>query len=80
MYVYACVHNECCCFVSTEIDLCKTGLSGCQHSCVKTNGSYYCDCWTGYQLHTDNMTCKGILFTYCYVYTRHSSTIKIIET
>ena len=46
---------------SIEINLCETGISGCQHLCVKTNGSFYCDCWTGYQLLSDNMTCQGYL-------------------
>ena len=51
--------NNWSCFKSTEIDMCKTEISRCQHLCVKTNGSFYCECLTGYQLLSDNMTCKG---------------------
>ena len=27
--------------------------------CVNTNGSYYCECQTGYRLKSDNISCKG---------------------
>lgn len=32
---------------------------GCQHRCVNTLGSYYCECQPGSRLHTDGRTCLG---------------------
>ena len=38
---------------------CLSGNGGCQEVCVNTNGSYYCDCQTGYRLKSDNISCIG---------------------
>ena len=46
-------------FKFVEIDLCETGVSGCHHICVKTNGSFYCECLSGHRLLADNKTCEG---------------------
>jgi len=46
-------------FEPIEIDFCAAEISRCQHLCIQTNGSFYCDCLSGYQLLSDNMTCKG---------------------
>ena len=29
-------------------------------NCINTNGSYICECKTGYQLNDDLMTCSGM--------------------
>ena len=36
---------------------CLSGNGGCQQVCVNTNGSYYCDCQTGYKLKSDDISC-----------------------
>ena len=44
-----------------DIDECKLGTSRCQQICINTNGSYNCDCQSGFQLNTtDNYTCIGM--------------------
>ena len=42
-----------------EIDECSEGLSSCNMQCINTIGSYYCTCFTGFQLMNDNHTCNG---------------------
>ena len=32
-------------------------------NCINTNGSYICECKTGYQLNVDLMTCSGMKST-----------------
>ena len=44
----------------TEIDECSEGLSNCNMHCVNTIGSYYCTCFTGFQLMNNNHTCTDI--------------------
>ena len=60
--------------VHTDIDECSMGTSGCQQLCFNTNGSYYCQCNTGYELNTgyrldliinDNSSCIGTYRLYC---------------
>ena len=34
--------------------------NGCNHICTNTNGSYICECYSGYQLSDDMMTCLGM--------------------
>ena len=45
----------------TEIDECSEGLSNCNMHCVNTIGSYYCTCFIGFQLMSNNHTCEGKL-------------------
>uniref|UniRef100_A0A4W3GTY5 VWFA domain-containing protein n=1 Tax=Callorhinchus milii TaxID=7868 RepID=A0A4W3GTY5_CALMI len=40
-------------------DPCAQGKHGCQQLCVRTPGSYHCDCHKGYTLNPDKTTCKG---------------------
>ena len=43
-----------------DIDECKLGTSRCQQLCINEDGSYTCDCRSGFQLNTtDNVTCIG---------------------
>ena len=51
----------------TDINECSTGTSDCQQFCINTNGSYYCDCETGYTLKNDNTSCDG-MHCYCIVF------------
>ena len=46
--------------ITTDIDECYEGLSGCSQICKNTIGSYSCGCMTGYQLSSDNHTCTDI--------------------
>ena len=41
----------------TDIDECVTGTSECNQICSDTNGSYVCDCYSGYVLLSDGKTC-----------------------
>uniref|UniRef100_A0A8C2UHI5 Matrilin 4 n=1 Tax=Coturnix japonica TaxID=93934 RepID=A0A8C2UHI5_COTJA len=45
------------------VDMCMERDHGCQHSCVSTPGSFYCECHPGYQLTMDGKTCS--LIDYC---------------
>lgn len=42
-----------------DIDECQVHNGGCQHRCVNTRGSYYCECHPGSRLHVDGRTCLG---------------------
>uniref|UniRef100_A0A8B9ZIQ3 Multiple EGF like domains 6 n=1 Tax=Anas platyrhynchos TaxID=8839 RepID=A0A8B9ZIQ3_ANAPL len=43
----------------SNVDECQVHNGGCQHRCVNTLGSYYCECKPGFRLHTDGRTCIG---------------------
>ncbi|KAJ7406484.1 Cartilage matrix protein [Willisornis vidua] len=43
------------------VDMCVEQEHGCQHSCVSTPGSFYCECNPGYRLNVDRKT----LIDYC---------------
>ncbi|XP_030913858.1 matrilin-4 isoform X1 [Geospiza fortis] len=42
------------------VDMCVEREHGCQHSCVSTPGSFYCECNPGYRLNVDGKTCTPI--------------------
>ena len=42
-----------------DIDECAEGKSGCDHDCTNTDGSYVCNCMSGYRLDMDRHTCNG---------------------
>ena len=44
--------------IFTDIGECSYGL--CNQLCINSEGSYTCDCNTGYNLLSDNSTCEGI--------------------
>ena len=48
------------CF-NLEIDECSEGLSSCNQMCTNVIGSYYCICYSGFELLYDNYTCQGQL-------------------
>ena len=41
-----------------DADECEEGISGCQHFCKNTNGSYNCSCQSGFRL-MDRHMCEG---------------------
>ena len=45
----------------SDINECDWGISGCSQKCFNTVGNYYCDCYNGYLLGSDNHTCIGNL-------------------
>uniref|UniRef100_A0A671PNQ7 Multiple epidermal growth factor-like domains protein 6 n=1 Tax=Sinocyclocheilus anshuiensis TaxID=1608454 RepID=A0A671PNQ7_9TELE len=45
----------------TNIDECQVHNGGCQHRCVNTRGSVYCECNPGFRLHIDGRTCIAVL-------------------
>ena len=48
-------------FLMPEVNECSVNDGGCQHSCINTDGSYYCSCDTGYDLQQDKHFCQGNL-------------------
>ena len=43
--------------ISVDLDECQVVNGGCEHTCVNTYGSYYCECDDGYSLNEDKHTC-----------------------
>ena len=46
-------------FITLDIDECDEELGTCSQSCTNTDGSYTCNCTTGYTLNNDGQTCNG---------------------
>ena len=44
----------------TDILECATNKGGCSDTCVETDGSFYCECPTGYKLKANNLTCESM--------------------
>ena len=42
-----------------DINECLSANGGCDHTCTNTEGSFYCTCDNGYELHSDKLTCEG---------------------
>ena len=43
-----------------DVDECSDGsLHGCTQHCNNTAGSHFCDCYLGYELQPDGLTCLG---------------------
>ena len=59
IYIYIYVHcNE---FIVPTLDMneCTLNTSGCSQNCTNIIGSYYCSCYSGYQLAADLLSCSG---------------------
>ena len=52
------MHN----YVFKDINECN-GNHQCDHECINVDGSYACSCDPGYELESDNRTCKGSQYT-----------------
>ena len=59
-----------------DVNECAIANGGCEHECINTEGSFYCDCRDGHMLESNNRTCEGnenpwtlkpemILYVYC---------------
>ena len=46
----------------TDIDECKNGNHRCKQICHNTYGSYKCQCYVGYSLMDDRVSCQGDLY------------------
>ena len=42
-----------------DVNECLDNNGGCSDNCTNTNGSYYCSCFSGFELLSDNHTCEG---------------------
>lgn len=47
--------------IAIDIDECQKSKGGCQHQCVNTIGSYYCECRLGYVGRNQSRQCFGKL-------------------
>lgn len=45
-----------------DTDECATGMDTCDQNCHNTNGSFICNCNTGYTLNSNGRTCDGMFF------------------
>ncbi|KAJ1349413.1 hypothetical protein KIN20_004977 [Parelaphostrongylus tenuis] len=43
-----------------DVNECIVDNGGCHHDCVNTIGTYYCRCWSGFELEEDGKNCKDI--------------------
>ena len=66
MYIVLCTYISTYClyiniriFIYVEVNECEEGISGCQQLCNNSNGSYHCDCYSGYHLKEDRHMCEG---------------------
>lgn len=50
-----------CHFRSLDFDECKAHSHDCQQSCVNTQGSFRCECHSGFILQRDRKSCEGIV-------------------
>ena len=61
--------------VITDINECQISNGGCAHACTNTDGSYYCECYTGYILQPSQHDClkRKELHRHTYIchYTMH---------
>ena len=70
-YTHKYIHNAGL-YLSTDIDECANDYTdgsadgstegsqnGCNQICTNTNGSFFCECFSGYQLSDDTVTCVG---------------------
>ncbi|XP_074652144.1 uncharacterized protein LOC141906735 isoform X2 [Tubulanus polymorphus] len=46
-----------------DINECARNNGGCQHRCVNTIGSFYCQCHFGFQLNYDRRSCTPVCFS-----------------
>ena len=47
-------------FVYLDIDECSDGTDDCSQTCTNTDGSFTCECNSGYLLDVDGTSCNGM--------------------
>ena len=67
-------------FTCTDINECANNSGGCSDGCVNTEGSYYCDCPSGYELSDDKKNCVGEWLTVNTVHTTAIRSTALIST
>ena len=55
-YILENVFHTC---IFSDVNECSTNNGGCQHNCVNTDGSYECQCRSGYRLSSNGRNCIG---------------------
>ena len=48
-------------FLTLDVNECELNAHLCQHDCYNTNGSYTCDCRSGYLLDGNGLHCNGTM-------------------
>ena len=48
-----------------DIGECLIGTHNCSQVCVELDGGFECDCFDGYELNDDGVTCDGIVHDLC---------------
>ena len=43
-----------------DVNECLTNNGGCEHTFTNTDGSFFCDCMSGYSLSVDGTTCDSM--------------------
>ena len=55
------------CYLIIDIDECRQNISGCNDTCVNTDGSFYCECRNlGYMVGPDELSCVGKIWLSCF--------------
>ena len=44
----------------SDIEECATDTHNCSQLCVELDGGYECNCFNGYELGDDGITCEGL--------------------
>ena len=57
------IYNVSCRFLLCDVDIdeCEVGTSNCTQICRNKDGGFSCSCEGGYEIDSDNRTCKGIV-------------------
>ena len=50
----------CIIIIYSDIGECLIGAYDCSQICVEADGGYECDCYDGYELGFNGVTCEGI--------------------
>ena len=67
--LYLSIHG-CKSFMIIDIGECLIGIHNCSQLCVELDGGYECNCYDGYELRDDGVSCEGIV-THSYVKFAH---------
>ena len=59
IHVQAISHLSSLICTSLDVDECTIANGECEHECINTEGSFYCDCRGGHMLESNNRTCEG---------------------
>uniref|UniRef100_A0A158P8J0 Multiple epidermal growth factor-like domains protein 6 n=1 Tax=Angiostrongylus cantonensis TaxID=6313 RepID=A0A158P8J0_ANGCA len=62
-----------------DVNECIVDNGGCHHDCVNTIGTFYCRCWSGFELEENGKHCKGrgLCTEYTFNFVRNSKRILI---